>query len=103
MTLRFLDNWVTFENRSGTDLFLDCGQASAYLHHMEQISFTQSDLDKEKRPLEEKMLSSHSSKGHAQARIRVQLRCGNSRKREIHSMDSCQDRAGHCQGHEPKL
>uniref|UniRef100_A0A2K5F3M4 Uncharacterized protein n=1 Tax=Aotus nancymaae TaxID=37293 RepID=A0A2K5F3M4_AOTNA len=24
----------------------------------------------------------------------VQHRCGNSRKREIHSMDSCQDRAG---------
>uniref|UniRef100_A0A2K5Q7K4 Uncharacterized protein n=1 Tax=Cebus imitator TaxID=2715852 RepID=A0A2K5Q7K4_CEBIM len=28
----------------------------------------------------------------ATPRIRVQLRCGNSRKREIHSMDSCQDR-----------
>uniref|UniRef100_A0A2K6MF73 Uncharacterized protein n=1 Tax=Rhinopithecus bieti TaxID=61621 RepID=A0A2K6MF73_RHIBE len=65
--------------------------------------FTERGLDKEERPLEE--MISHSLlipvRATRKARIRVQLRWGNSRKREIHSMDSCQDR--HRQGHEPKL
>ncbi|KAL0617135.1 LOW QUALITY PROTEIN: hypothetical protein AAY473_013983 [Plecturocebus cupreus] len=56
-------------------------------HHI----FTERGLDKEERPLEEKTLFSFQ--------IRVQLRRGNSRKREIHSMDNCQDRAGERQVH----
>uniref|UniRef100_A0A2K5NHW7 Uncharacterized protein n=1 Tax=Cercocebus atys TaxID=9531 RepID=A0A2K5NHW7_CERAT len=64
-------------------------------------------LDKEEKPSEEKIRhSSHSVRAPRKARIRVQLRRGNSRKREIHSMDNCQNRAGgilHHQRHEPKL
>uniref|UniRef100_A0A2K6D5L4 Uncharacterized protein n=1 Tax=Macaca nemestrina TaxID=9545 RepID=A0A2K6D5L4_MACNE len=66
-------------------------------------------LDKEEKPSEEKIrhpLLIHHSNFHFIHRIRVRLRRGNSRKREIHSMDNCQDRAGgilHHQSHEPKL
>ncbi|XP_030653583.1 uncharacterized protein LOC115831141 [Nomascus leucogenys] len=72
---------------------------------MEQISFTERGLDKEERPSEEKIRHSLliPVRATCKARIRVQLRWGNSRKREIHSMDNCQDRARQHQGHEPKL
>uniref|UniRef100_A0A2K5ZBR2 Uncharacterized protein n=1 Tax=Mandrillus leucophaeus TaxID=9568 RepID=A0A2K5ZBR2_MANLE len=59
------------------------------------ISFTERGLDKEEKPSEEKIRHSlliHHSNFHFIHRIRVQLRRGNSRKREIHSMDNCQDR-----------
>ncbi|EAW52117.1 hCG1772016 [Homo sapiens] len=72
---------------------------------MEQVSFTERGLDKEERPSEEKIRHCLliPVRATCKARIRVQLRWGNSRKREIHSMDSCQDRAGQHQGHEPKV
>uniref|UniRef100_A0A8C9I1U3 Zinc finger protein 720 n=1 Tax=Piliocolobus tephrosceles TaxID=591936 RepID=A0A8C9I1U3_9PRIM len=67
------------------------------------FSFTERG-DKEEKPSEEKIRHSLLIvRAPRKARIRVQLRRGNSRKREIHSMDNCQDRAGHRQGHEPKL